>query len=170
MKPELFHLARIGWQFFGTLTFKQERLPERVRRALWFALVRTTAGRTRVHFRRVLWVLREETGARLGRRHYHYLIGGLPPGTAHPSECFAQMATWERLGGGMTRVYVFDQSLNGLAYITKCLEAGLAHETGKFGREDVDLMLSHSTRALLRGHVRRDRQAFSSPKPVGHCQ
>jgi len=46
MKPEIFHLARIGWQFFGTLTFKQERLPERVRAGMWFAFARVTAGRS----------------------------------------------------------------------------------------------------------------------------
>ena len=170
MKPEIFHLARIGWQFFGTLTFKQERLPERVRLAMWFAFARITAGKSQVHFRRLLWVLRQERGERFGRRHFHYLIGGLPPGTVHPGECFAQMATWEKVGGGMARVYVFDQSLNGLDYIAKCLDAGLAYETGKFGSGDSDLTLSHSTLAFLRGCVRRDRQAFSSPKQVGHCQ
>jgi hypothetical protein len=158
MKPEVFHLARIGWQFFGTLTFKQERLPERVRLAMWFALVRTIAGEFRVHFSRVLWVLREERGERLGRRHYHYLLGGVSPSFANPNWCFVQCATWERLGGGMARVYVFDRSLNGLDYIAKCLDTGLAHETGKFGQETSDLTLSHSTLAYLRGCVRRDRQ------------
>lgn len=58
----------------------------------------------------------------------------------------------------MARVYVFDRSLNGLDYIAKCLESGLAHETGKFGQETSDLTLSHSTLAYLRGCVRRDRQ------------
>jgi len=79
------------------------------------------------------------------------------------------MATWEKLGGGIARVYVFDQSLNGLDYIAKCLDAGLAYETGIFGSGDSDLTLSHSTLGYLRGCVRRDRQAFSSPKQVGHC-
>jgi hypothetical protein len=69
----------------------------------------------------------------------------------------------------MARVYVFDQSLNGLDYITKSLDAGLAHESGKFGAAASDLTLSHSTAAYLRGCVQRDRQAFSSPQPVGHC-
>ena len=58
----------------------------------------------------------------------------------------------------MARVYVFDQSLNGLTYITKCLDRGLAYETGKFGAEDSDLTLSRSTVAYLRGCVRRDRR------------
>jgi hypothetical protein len=29
--PEIHVLKEIPWQFFGTLTFKQERLPERIR-------------------------------------------------------------------------------------------------------------------------------------------
>jgi len=62
---------------------------------------------------------------------------------------------------------VFNQSPNGLDYITKCLDAGLAHETGKFGSGDSDLTVSHSTWAHLRLCVRRDRQAFSSPEQVG---
>lgn len=169
MHPEVYHLARVGWQFFGTLTFKQERLPERVRRAMWFALVRTVADRLHVHFDRVLWVLRAERGEKFGRSHYHYLIGGLPPSCASPTWCFIQMAAWEDLGGGMARVSVFQQSLNGLAYVAKSLDLGLAHESGKFALDTADLTLSHSTTAYLRGCVRRDRQAFSSPQPVGHC-
>ena len=38
--PELQVLERIAWQFFATLTFKSERLPERVRLSLFFALLR----------------------------------------------------------------------------------------------------------------------------------
>jgi len=59
------------------------------------------------------------------------------------------------------------KSINGLDYIAKCLDAGLAYETGKFGSRDSDLTLSRSTLAFLRGCVQRDRQAFSSPKQVG---
>ena len=33
-------LQRVHWQFFGTLTFKSARLPERVRLSMFFALVR----------------------------------------------------------------------------------------------------------------------------------
>ena len=37
--PELQVLNKICWQFFATLTFKGERLPERVRLSLFFALL-----------------------------------------------------------------------------------------------------------------------------------
>ena len=42
--PEIHILSKIDWQFFGTLTFKSERLPERVRLALYYALLRTGGG------------------------------------------------------------------------------------------------------------------------------
>ena len=33
-------LQRVHWQFFGSLTFKSARVPERVRVTMFFALVR----------------------------------------------------------------------------------------------------------------------------------
>ena len=59
----------------------------------------------------------------------------------------------------MARVSVFEQSLNGLTYLTKCLNDGLAYETDKFGWESSNLTLSHSTQRFLRGRVSGDRQA-----------
>jgi hypothetical protein len=38
--PVLHVLDKITWQIFATLTFKGERLPERVRLSLFFALMR----------------------------------------------------------------------------------------------------------------------------------
>lgn len=159
MQPELYNLGHVGWQVFGTLTFKSERIPIRVRRSLWFAFVRAIAGKAHVHFSKALWVLREERGERFGRVHLHYLFGGMPSNFACITSCFVQAATWEKLGGGIARVSVFDQALNGLTYLTKCLNAGLAYETGKFGWESSNLTLSHSTQRFLRGCVSRDRQA-----------
>lgn len=37
--PELLVLRKIEWQLFATLTFKSERLPERVRLSLYFCIV-----------------------------------------------------------------------------------------------------------------------------------
>jgi hypothetical protein len=61
----------------------------------------------------------------------------------------------------MARVCGFEQLLNGLDYITKSLEAGLAHESGEFGAAASDLTLSHSTTAYLRGCVQRDRRGLN---------
>src|ERR1019366_9492572 len=33
-------LQKVHWQFFGTLTFKPEKLPERIRLGMYFALIR----------------------------------------------------------------------------------------------------------------------------------
>jgi hypothetical protein len=43
-------LQRVHWQFFGTLTFKSAKLPERVRVAMFFALVRCLAAGTKSPF------------------------------------------------------------------------------------------------------------------------
>ena len=41
--PELLSLSRIEWQFFCTFTFKSERLTDRIRLSMFFALLRTQA-------------------------------------------------------------------------------------------------------------------------------
>ena len=43
--PDLHLLCGERWQFFGTLTFKQERLPERVRQTMFHAALRQLAPR-----------------------------------------------------------------------------------------------------------------------------
>ena len=159
--PEIHILSRIDWQFFGTLTFKSERLPERVRLALYFALLRCVAAEFRVYFPRLLWCLRQETGEQFGRRHFHYLLAGLPASGVSKTTCFYQMSTWEKLGGGMARVSEFDPLLNGEGYILKCLgyaDAGDYYESAKFGGH-CQLMLSHSVLKVVRANAAwRDRR------------
>ena len=53
-------LQRVHWQFFGTLTFKSARLPERVRVTMFFALVRCVCRWHKVPFRKCVWALRQE--------------------------------------------------------------------------------------------------------------
>ncbi|MFN0126774.1 MAG: hypothetical protein ACKV19_08840 [Verrucomicrobiales bacterium] len=60
--PDIHKLRLIDWQFFGTLTFKSERLPERVRISLYFAMMRQVAKQFRAYFRFLLWCLRMEQG------------------------------------------------------------------------------------------------------------
>ncbi|SVD87384.1 uncharacterized protein METZ01_LOCUS440238, partial [marine metagenome] len=38
--PYVYQLSRVKWQFFGTLTFKFERRPEKVWLSMYFALMR----------------------------------------------------------------------------------------------------------------------------------
>jgi hypothetical protein len=55
--PDLWLLCGVRWQFFGSLTFKQEK--------------------QHLYFPRLAWCRREELGELLGRRHYHFLLTGL---------------------------------------------------------------------------------------------
>ena len=72
--PELHVINKIHWQFFGTLTFKRDRMVERWRLGMWFALLRLTAKQFEIPFPKLLWVLRQEKGEQFGRIHFHYLL------------------------------------------------------------------------------------------------
>lgn len=148
MEPALtYTLQRFHWQLFCTLTFKSARLPERLRVSMFFAWVRTFCAWYRVPFRDVIWCLRQESGELTGRLHLHALICGLPPFAVQEGTCFALMAQWEKLGGGMARVRVFDATQSGVAYIVKCLNpsgAANLYETGKFSGSVDSVMCSNS--------------------------
>jgi hypothetical protein len=152
--PDVYNLAKIKWQFFGTLTFKSERLPERVRLQMWFALLRRVAARFRVHFPRLPWCLRQERGEITARRHFHFLLTGLPRKTACKATCFLLMSEWEKLKGGMARVTLFDHRLDGVGYVAKCLgeqpNGGDVYESAKFGNAYCELMLSDGAQKVLR--------------------
>ena len=146
--PEIHVLNRINWQFFGTLTFKSERLPERVRLAMFFAHLRQFCRQFGLKFPKLLWCLRQEQGELTGRRHFHYLIAGAPASLANLTTCFWLQDEWEKLGGGMARVHVFDPRLNAGAYILK--QTGLddasfggdAYESAKFSGKACELLLA----------------------------
>src|ERR1035437_4303914 len=71
-------LQRVHWQFFGSLTFKSVKVPERVRVSMFFALVRCLCRWHKVPFRKCVWALRQEPGEISGRLHFHFLIAGCP--------------------------------------------------------------------------------------------
>jgi len=140
--PELHALARIDWQLFCTFTFKSERKSDAIRQSMFFALLRTQAKVWKVHFKRLLWCLRRETGEGTGRLHLHAIIAGLPPQAVTERNCLAVMSQWESFGGGMARVRAYDSSLDGLDYVLKgsgltgsraTRWAGDYHELTKFG-------------------------------------
>lgn len=157
-KPELLSLGRVAWQLFATLTFKQERLPDRYRVTLWFSLLRETASNLGVHFSEVVWCLRSEAGELNGRRHLHALIAGLPAYTITPRICRATESIWQRLGGGFPEVRVYDPSLAGADYILKGLEqvrgeslkGANLYEFRKFGQAG-DVTLSESLIRVVMG-------------------
>ena len=159
--PDIDKLRRIDWQFFGSLSFKSERLPERVRLSVYFATMREVAKQFRVFFPNLLWCLRQEDGESTGRRHFHYLLAGLPRQVVNTASRFFQMATWEQVGGGMARVHRFDPRLNGAGYILKCLgetaDGGDSYESAKFGGGHCHLMLSNAAERVIRLRSMRER-------------
>ena len=147
--PEIHTLNQIGWQFFGSLTFTKEKMPERVRLSMFFALVRKAARDFKVPFKKLLWCLRQERGESTGRRHFHFLLAGLPAEAVSLRTCFSLKNAWEQLRGGMARVTVFDPALNGGSYLLKpdqppAVDAGDAYESNKFGGGFCDLMIAQS--------------------------
>lgn len=155
--PDVYQLTRIRWQIFGTLTFRSERLPEKVRCEMWFSHVRQTCKNFGLYFPKALWCLRQERGEATGRRHFHYLFAGLPEKAVTESTCFAQMAQWERLGGGMARVRVYNRSLNGVGYLTKCLGKSVGadqYEMNKFGLDSAETTLAKGAQAMLERKIR----------------
>jgi hypothetical protein len=77
-------------------------------------------------FSKILWCLRRERGESTFRWHQHAVIAGLPP-SAGERNCLALMSQWERLGGGIARVSVYNSSLDRLDYILK--GSGLTEST-----------------------------------------
>ncbi len=146
-RAEIHILETVDWQFFGTFTFKSERLPERVRLALWFALLRTTSMWFRLYFPDLPWVLRQEKGEIADRKHFHGLIGGFPQHAVTPATCMSIKAQWEKLGGGMARVRVYDSARHGENYILDCLGGADVYESSKFLGSN-ELMISESVQRI----------------------
>lgn len=147
--PEIHVLNRIRWQFFGTLTFKSERLSQRKRMGMWFALLRQVSRQFKVPYKHLLWVLRQEDGEKFGRTHFHYLLAGLDRRCEIPTTCFWLMNRWERLKGGMSRVTVFDPRLSAGSYILKDLGGfndstlgGGFYESAKLSSQDCQLTIA----------------------------
>ena len=171
--PELHSLAAVNWQYFCSLTFKGERQCKRYGAQMFVALVRTQAKVWKVHFKKVLWCLRRESGESTGRWHQHAVIAGLPP-SAGRRNCLAMMSQWESLGGGMARISQYDSSLDGLDYILKgsglteskaTRWAGDYHELAKFG-QSCDVTLSESVIRYL-GNRQQPGQRGTGPRKTG---
>ena len=156
MNPEIYALSLIEWQFFATFTFKSEKLADRVRIKMFFALMRKQADNFGVHFKETIWCLRREAGEATGRLHLHALIAGFPQHARTTATCFAWMRIWEGLNGGIARVSLYSPRLDGVGYVLKGCEAeyrragGDFYETQKFGRH-CDVMLSESVFRVLEG-------------------
>ena len=144
---DIYVLSKLRWQFFGSLTFRTERMPERVRTSMFFALMRKVSNDFRVYFPGLPWCLRLERGEINQRLHHHFLLTGLPENAASVATCFAIMRTWEnKLRGGHARVRLFDPRLGGVEYVAECLgyDGADAYESAKFGQNGRELMYSRA--------------------------
>jgi hypothetical protein len=138
-------LSKLRWQFFGSLTFRSERMPERMRITLFFALMRKAAKDSRAYFPAMPWCLRLERGEINDRLHHHFLLTGLPESATCIPTCFAMMRTWEnKLRGGHPRIRVFNPRLSGVEYVAECLgyNGADAYESAKFGTNGRELHYS----------------------------
>lgn len=143
---DIYTLGKLRWQFFGSLTFRSERMPERVRITMFFALVRKSAKDFHVYFPALPWCLRLEHGEIGGRLHFHFLLMGLPESAVCVATCFAMMRTWESLRGGSPRIRLFDPRLSGVDYVAECLgyDGADSYESAKFGQNGRELMYSRA--------------------------
>jgi len=156
--PEAYALRRFHWQLFGTLTFRKP-LGSKVRcLSRVFAWLRETAALGRIHFRRLFWVLRFESGPKGSHRHCHLCLAGLPPALLTRQLCRVLESKWWAVAGGLSEVTLYDHTRDGVGYVLKLPpESSLCHlRIGGVFRsdgEDCEPMLSAS---LIEG-MRRGR-------------
>lgn len=136
MSALLLHARRHHWQFFSSFTYKNTRtMGGSVRYKMQFQLMREVCHSLDYPFAKLEFLIREELGEATERLHWHCLFSGLPPSTENKSTCFLMMNTWEKIGGGMARVHVFNPRLSGADYVLKGLEkanAANSYELSKF--------------------------------------
>lgn len=140
--PESHALSRIRWQFFCTFTFDSKQLRKvagSVQRKICFATLREIARFGGVHFGKLLWLVRLEAGEISANLHHHALVAGLPPHCASEWCCLNMMNIAENRGYGISRVRLYDPTLDGVAYCMKGVResvhryGGNHYELSKFG-------------------------------------
>lgn len=169
MESALLHtLQRFEWQFFGSQTFRSERLPEAVRLKMWHSFMRETASWSHVSPKKLIWALRMEHGESTGRLHFHFLLGNFPAAYHVRERAFAMMGVWQAYGGGITRVRPYKPVGDATGYIMKCLgiEGANLYEGRKFSKTSESVLISD---ACWRG-VGLVRGSVASAAPTGQRQ
>jgi hypothetical protein len=126
VNPLSYHLLRIEWQGYVTLTFganwSKRKTRNKIERVFaWLRrIVRHHTGDKSLQD--VLFVAAEELGELNERYHVHLLIGGLPRKLTK-SDCFAMQWTWkEDFRGGFAKIRPYSPSLRGVGYVLKSLD------------------------------------------------
>ena len=165
--PDSQWLSNFHWQVFGSLTFKQERMPKRIRLAMYYKYLRIMEKKLKLKKCSMHWVLRGEFGEHLGRFHYHYLLSGIPCRLVNLTTMFFLKDLWEKIGGGFARVRKFQPDLEGVDYVIKGLEStsltgANQYEFGKFDGNASELIVPAHTRKIARAMVRTGRVLFKA--------
>lgn len=159
--PESIILSRCRlWRVFGTGTWSSPVVPGALQqRRLLYAFLYETAKMAGIPFGRLVWATRHERGEQFGREHYHWLIGAREWNPTK-ADMFRLNHLWDSLPRcGFSRNYAFDQKLNGVEYVSKCLSssdtrdtvgAGF-YETAKFAHCATDVTLSNALLRLVGG-------------------
>lgn len=175
MNAEQFTLRNVQWQLFSTLTFDNESrartgldgIPSASRRmTMLYAWLRSPCKWFRVYFPSLIWVARQEKGEQTGRLHYHVLIASLPRNRVNERTCLLLKNTWEKFGGGMARIRLFDHELDGVGYIlkegSKQMNGADVYESSKFASGACELMLAKSIPHLM-NRQRYEARSVSNP-------
>ena len=156
--PEAYALRRFHWQLFVTLTFRKPPPAKALRISLVFSWLRDTAALGHIHFRRLFWVFRFESGPKGSHGHYHLCLAGLPPALLARPLCRVLESKWWTVTGGLSEVTLYDHTRDGVGYVLKLQPESRTYHLRKGGvlrsdGEDCEPMLSAS---LIEG-VRRGR-------------
>ena len=157
--PEAYALRHFYWQLFATLTFVEPPTTRAASLPLVFAWLRDVARAGRIHFKRLMWVLRFEIGTKGDRGHYHLCLAGVPRALLSQHLCRSLESAWRARGGGLSEVTLYDQARDGLSYVLKLrlmVEGVKVTRTGSFriSNDDCEPMLSVSLiEAVRRGRM-----------------
>jgi len=111
--------------------------------------------------RSILFVRREERGAKFGRLHYHLLLSAryLRPNI---SCCMFLRHQWKIAGGGFAVIDVFDPHADSSGYLSKGLSEARLYELGKFSEPSVSLILSDGLRLWLRRSAKEGGRVWTT--------
>jgi len=159
-----YHLKLRNWQWFGTLTFSDDRYgTQRSRESRTDKFLRSWASTEHLSLTEMPCVIRWETGGIGGRSHCHFLIDGFHPRSVTKSNGHRKNAYWFKRNG-IARIRPWDASQREqcAAYLTD----GIEHEDSdcwvRRGANDYEsARFDHADKLILNGALWRDLQRIT---------
>ena len=127
---ELLQRPEWGWDWFGHLTFRDEKHPEAAEKifGMWVHDINRRVFGSRYWNRKdrdgVLWARGDEMQSR-GVLHYHFLMSRVPGNVKR----LVMMDAWDKLAG-FARIYPFEAAKGGETYVVKYAAKGGQIEFG----------------------------------------